>query len=70
MSKLGDVLSKLVQIKRITNGGLGVQPPAAGDYECLGAKPSTTRQFFVIFWKKSYFNAIMDDISHVLKAIT
>ena len=36
MSKLGDVVSKLVQLKRITDGGLGAEPPAAG-------------QFFVIF---------------------
>ena len=42
MSKLGDVLSKLMLLKRITEGGLGVKPPEA-------------EQFFE---KTSYFNAI------------
>ena len=34
MSDLGDVL------KRITNGGLGAEPPAAGGYGGLGKAPS------------------------------
>ena len=42
-SKLGDVVSKLVQSKRITDGGLGA---AAG------------RFFGIFFEKNSYFNAI------------
>ena len=45
MSNLRDVLSKVIQLKQITDGGLGAEPPAA-------------ERFFVIFWKKSYFNAI------------
>ena len=32
MSKAGDVLSKLEQLKRITVGGLGAEPLAAGGY--------------------------------------
>ena len=32
MSKLGDVLSKLVYLKRITDGHLGAEPQAAGDF--------------------------------------
>ena len=54
MSKVEDVLSKLVQLNRFKKGGLGVQPPAFGGYEGLGAKPPAARQF----WEKSYFNAI------------
>ena len=41
---MGDIVSKLVWLKRITDGGFGAKPPAAGE-------------FFVIFWKNSYFNA-------------
>ena len=57
MSKVRDVLSKLLLLKRVTDGSLGAEPPAAGDYGDLGAKPSTAGQVFVVFWKKSYFNA-------------
>ena len=39
---LGDVLSKLVQLKRITDVGMRAEPPAAG-------------RFFVIFWNKKLF---------------
>ena len=46
----------MVKLIRITNGDLGVDPPA-GDYEGLGAKPSDAGRFFSIFRKKSYFNA-------------
>ena len=48
MFKLADVLSKEVYVlwfKRIIDGGVGAKPPAAG-------------RFFVVFWKKSCFNAI------------
>ena len=42
MSELGDVFEQrsVLLFKRITNGGLGAKPPAAG-------------RFFVIFWKKA-----------------
>ena len=48
MSNLGDVLSidltdlcveKASVLKRITDGVLGAEPPAAGGYGGLGAKP-------------------------------
>ena len=39
MSKLGDVLSALVKIKRITDRGLGAEPPTSGGNGGLGAKP-------------------------------
>ena len=42
MSKLGDVLSKQVQLKRITDEVWGVKSPAAG-------------QFFAFFLKKHLF---------------
>ena len=32
-------------LKRITDGGLGAEPPAAGSYGGLGAKPPAARQF-------------------------
>ena len=38
MSDLGDVLSKLVYSKRIIDGGLGAEPPAAGGYGGFGGK--------------------------------
>ena len=45
MSKLGNVLSKLELVKCITDGGLGVEPQAAG-------------RLWVIFEKKNYSNVI------------
>ena len=54
MSNLGDVLSIDLTdlcveyasvLKRITDGGLGVEPPAAGGYGGLGAKPPAARRF-------------------------
>ena len=39
LSKLGDVMSKLVQPQTCQRGGMEAEPPAAGP-------------FFVIFWKK------------------
>ena len=44
ISKLGDAVNKLVQLKRITNGTRG--------YGGLGAKPPATGRFFVIFLEK------------------
>ena len=65
MSKLEDVLSKLVLLKRVTDGGLGAKPPAMGwsyglyaGYGYLVARPPAPGRFFVILWKKIYFNAI------------
>ena len=52
MSELGDALNKLVYLKRVTDGGLGAKPAAAG-------------RFIVILWKKSYFNAIESHFAHV-----
>ena len=52
MSKLGDVLSKLEQLKHTTDGGLGAKPPVA-------------RQFFVIFCKKSCLDAIRSHFARV-----
>ena len=42
MSKLGDVLSELVKLKRITDGDFGAEPPAA-------------RRFFGTILLESYF---------------
>ena len=39
------------------DGGLGAEPPAAGDGG-LGAKPPTAGRFLKVFGKKSYFNPI------------
>ena len=62
----GNVLRKPVYLKRITDGGLGAGPPAAGGFGGLGAKPPAVKRFFVSFWKKSYFNAIESHFAHVL----
>ena len=62
MSKLGDVLSKLVQLNRFKDGGLGVDSPVSGGYGGLGAKPPAAGKF----WKKErYFNAIGSHFAHV-----
>ena len=45
-------------LKRITDGGLGAEPPAAGSYGGLGAKPPAARQFCKCLEKKSYLNPI------------
>ena len=45
MSNLGDVLNKASVLKGITDGGLGAEPPAAGDYGGLGAKPPAAGRF-------------------------
>ena len=56
---MGDVVSKLVQLKRITDGDLEAKLPAAEGYGDLRAKPPVARRFFVIFFvKNSSFNAI------------
>ena len=59
-------------LKGITNRGLGAGPPAVGGFGGLGAKLPEVGQFFVIFWKKSYFNAIGTHLASVqshLKAL-
>ena len=48
MSKLRDVGSKVVSLKRIIDGGLGAEHPAGG-YGGVGAKTQAAGQFF---WKK------------------
>ena len=60
MSELGDALSKLVQLKRITDGDLGADPPA-GDYETLD-------DFLQFFGKKAILMPL-DHNSHLFKAI-
>ena len=42
-------MSKLVQLKRITDGGPEAKPPAAGGYGGLRAKPPVAGRFFKIF---------------------
>ena len=39
MSHLDGVLSKLVQLKRITDGSMEAELPAAGDHGALSVKP-------------------------------
>ena len=56
--ELGGALSKLVQLKRITDRGLETELRAAGGFGGLGAISAAGR-FFIILWKTiSYFNAI------------
>ena len=44
-SKLGDVLSEVVQLKRITYGGLEAEPPAAGGYGVIWGSHQPLRDF-------------------------
>ena len=53
--KLGRVMSKVVCLKRIIDGGLWAEPPATGGYGGLVAKLPAKWRFFVIFWKKQLF---------------
>ena len=46
------MVSKLVQLKRVSRRGLGAEPPAAGGYGSLEAKHPHAGQFFVSFWEK------------------
>ena len=52
MSALGNMLSKLEEVKLITNRGLGTEPPAAGGYG----------QFLD---KNNYFNVIESHFARV-----
>ena len=49
---MGDEIIKLMLLKRVTDGGLGVEPPAFASYGGLGAKLPAANQVLVIFWKK------------------
>ena len=53
MPESGDAVDKLVSFKRITDKDLGVKLPAADQF----------------FGKNSYFNAFLDEILHVFRAI-
>ena len=57
MSNLRDVLGKLVELKRITDGGLGAEPPAAGSYGGLN------------FVEKKAILMPFDLISHLFRVI-
>ena len=46
ISKLGNMLSKLVLLNRIKDGGLGAEPPAAGGYGGSRGKLSAAGRFF------------------------
>ena len=73
ISNFGNKLRKLVQLKCITDGGLGAGPPAAGGFGGLEAKPPAFGQFFCNFLeRKRYFNAIESHFASVqshLKAL-
>ena len=56
---------KLALLKRITDGSLGARPSAAEGFRGLGESPQAVGRFFVIFWKKSYFNAIESKFASV-----
>ena len=66
ISKFGDVLSKLVQLNRFKDGGLGAELPASGSFGALGAKPPAAGKF----WKKKAFLMTLDHISQVFRAIS
>ena len=52
MHQAGAAASKLVKLKRTTDGGLGAEPPAAG-------------QFFITIWKKKLSNAFKSHFARV-----
>ena len=59
MPDLGDA------IKRITNGDLGAEPPAAGGYGGLGARPQPLGDFCKFLRKKAILIPL-DHISHIV----
>ena len=65
ISKLGNMLSKLVLLNRIKDGGLGAEPPAAEGYGSSRGKLSAAGRFF----KKKSISMSLDPISLVFKAI-
>ena len=65
MFKLGDVLNKTVQLKYITDGGLGAKPPAAGGYGVLRAKPLRWEIFCNFLEKKLFYCLIGSQFARV-----
>ena len=63
MFESGKTLSLLAYLKRVTDWGLRAERPAVGGNEGLGAKPTATGRFVVIFEKYSFFNAIKLDFA-------
>ena len=49
LSNLGDALNKLMQLKRITDGGMGTKPPNTEGFRGLGAKPPAAGRLFFDF---------------------
>ena len=64
MSNLGDMLSKQVY-SNVSQMGVWGEPPAAGGYGGLRAKPPAAGRFSQIFGKKSYFNPIGSHFARV-----
>ena len=64
MSNLGNVEKDSV-LKRITDGSLGAEPPAAGGYGDLGQSPQPLGDFCKFLEKKSYFNPIGSHFARV-----
>ena len=48
-------MEKASVLKRVADGGLGAEPPAAGEYGGLGAEPPTPLGDFCKIWTKSLF---------------
>ena len=69
MSELEGALSKLVQLKCITDGGLGAETPTAGGYGSLAAKPLAAGRFFVIKKKNIAISLPLNHLLHVFRAI-
>ena len=65
MCKLGDMFSKVMQLKRITDWGLGAEPPAAEGHGGLEAKPPAAGRFF----EKLAILFRLDHKSHKFRAI-
>ena len=62
MSKLGDVLSRLMQVKSITDGGLGESP---SPLEAMGVWGVKLPQPLAIFGKNNLFNVIESHFARV-----
>ena len=73
ISNFGDVLRELVYLKRITDGCLGAEPPAARGFGGLGGEaPGRWAIFCKFFGKNRYFNATESQFARVqshLKAL-
>ena len=52
-------------LKRITDGGLGVEPPAAGAMGVWRQSPQPLGDFCTFLEKKSFFNAIRSHFTRV-----